>query len=148
MPRRKEAAKREILADPIFHSLLIAKFINRVMKSGILENIVDPIPAEIIERYQDEISWVGLSLNYFLDVSMIDRWSEKWSATKHEHTGTVWRYISAGHFLRRREPDDEAQVVTLITKYRTQWTWKDISYACLEHRWELIVDHPEWPWCW
>jgi small subunit ribosomal protein S7 len=34
MPRRKVAAKREILADPVFSSLLVAKFINRVMKNG------------------------------------------------------------------------------------------------------------------
>lgn len=34
MPRRKVIAKREILADPVFGSLLIAKFINRVMRKG------------------------------------------------------------------------------------------------------------------
>lgn len=125
---------------------LIEKYCDRLYWPSVSR--YSPLTMEIIERYQDKISWVGLSLNYFLDVSMIDRWSEKWSAIKHEHTGTVWRYISAGHFLRRREPDDEPKVVALITKYRTQWTWKDLSYACLEHRWELIVDHPEWPWCW
>ena len=34
MPRRKEVAKREILPDPKYHSVLLAKFINRVMMSG------------------------------------------------------------------------------------------------------------------
>ncbi len=34
MPRRKAAPKREILPDPLFHSTLLAKFINTVMRSG------------------------------------------------------------------------------------------------------------------
>lgn len=34
MPRRKEVAKREILPDPKYHSVLLAKFINRVMLNG------------------------------------------------------------------------------------------------------------------
>ncbi|MDV7399178.1 30S ribosomal protein S7, partial [Arthrospira platensis SPKY1] len=34
MPRRRVAAKREILPDPKFHSQVLAKFINHVMESG------------------------------------------------------------------------------------------------------------------
>jgi len=34
MPRRKQAPKRAILPDPLFHSELLAKFINSVMRSG------------------------------------------------------------------------------------------------------------------
>lgn len=34
MPRRRVAAKRQILPDPIFKNLLIAKFVNCVMKHG------------------------------------------------------------------------------------------------------------------
>jgi small subunit ribosomal protein S7 len=34
MSRRREVAKREILSDPRFNSLTVAKFINRVMLSG------------------------------------------------------------------------------------------------------------------
>ncbi len=34
MPRRRVVAKREILPDPVYHSALIAKFINCVMQSG------------------------------------------------------------------------------------------------------------------
>lgn len=43
MTRRKVAPKREILPDPIFHSELLAKFINIVMRNGkksIAEKIV------------------------------------------------------------------------------------------------------------
>ena len=53
MPRRKVAAKREILADPVFSSLLIAKFINRVMKSGkksVAEKIVYGALSKVQER--------------------------------------------------------------------------------------------------
>ncbi len=34
MSRRRRSAKREILADPKYHSELVAKFVNVVMKSG------------------------------------------------------------------------------------------------------------------
>ncbi len=34
MPRRKAAPRREILPDPLFRSILLAKFINTVMRSG------------------------------------------------------------------------------------------------------------------
>jgi len=34
MPRRRVAAKREIIPDPKFHSARLAKFINHVMESG------------------------------------------------------------------------------------------------------------------
>lgn len=43
MARRKAAPKRDILPDPLFHSELLAKFINTVMRNGkksVAENIV------------------------------------------------------------------------------------------------------------
>jgi small subunit ribosomal protein S7 len=43
MPRRREVAKREILPDPKFNDIQIAKFMNIIMESGkkaVAENIV------------------------------------------------------------------------------------------------------------
>lgn len=34
MSRRRVAAKREVLPDPLYKSVLVAKFVNRVMQSG------------------------------------------------------------------------------------------------------------------
>ncbi len=34
MPRRRVAAKREILPDPIYNSKLVSKFVNAIMKDG------------------------------------------------------------------------------------------------------------------
>jgi small subunit ribosomal protein S7 len=34
MSRRRVAAKREVLPDPMYKSVLVAKFVNRVMQSG------------------------------------------------------------------------------------------------------------------
>ena len=34
MPRRKKADKREVLPDPKYHSVLVTKFINGIMKQG------------------------------------------------------------------------------------------------------------------
>lgn len=53
MPRRRVAAKREILPDPIFGSELLTKFINCVMKSGkksVAEHIVYGALEKIAER--------------------------------------------------------------------------------------------------
>jgi small subunit ribosomal protein S7 len=53
MPRRRVAAKREILPDPKFNSELLAKFVNCVMRSGkksVAEKIVYGALDRIIEK--------------------------------------------------------------------------------------------------
>ncbi|HEX4938170.1 MAG TPA: 30S ribosomal protein S7 [Candidatus Kapabacteria bacterium] len=69
MPRRRVAAKREILPDPKFQSQILAKFINHVMESGkksVAERIVygalDKVgerskqnPVEIFEKALDAL---------------------------------------------------------------------------------------------
>ena len=69
MPRRRVAAKREILPDPKFQSQILAKFINHVMESGkksVAERIVygalDKVgerskqnPVEIIKKALDAL---------------------------------------------------------------------------------------------
>jgi len=56
MPRRRVAAKREILPDPKFGNLTLAKFMNMVMESGkksIAEKIVYGALDVIAERNKD-----------------------------------------------------------------------------------------------
>lgn len=53
MPRRRVAAKREILPDPKFQSQVLAKFINHVMESGkksVAERIVYGALDKVAER--------------------------------------------------------------------------------------------------
>jgi small subunit ribosomal protein S7 len=53
MPRRRVAAKREILADPKYKSQLLAKFMNHVMESGkksVAERIVYGALNTVAER--------------------------------------------------------------------------------------------------
>jgi small subunit ribosomal protein S7 len=53
MPRRRVAAKREILPDPKFNNQMVAKFINHVMRSGkksVAEGIVYGALDRIRER--------------------------------------------------------------------------------------------------
>tara|TARA_B100001758_G_scaffold230881_1_gene226908 strand:+ start:205 stop:675 length:471 start_codon:yes stop_codon:yes gene_type:complete len=53
MPRRRVVAKREILPDPKFHDITLAKFINHVMVSGkkaVAERIVYGALSEIEEK--------------------------------------------------------------------------------------------------
>lgn len=57
MPRRKIAAKREILADPKFGSERLAKFMNHLMISGkksVAEKIVYGALDRVAERSKDE----------------------------------------------------------------------------------------------
>ena len=56
MPRRRVVAKREILPDPKFQDITLAKFINHVMVSGkkaVAERIVYGALREIEERGSD-----------------------------------------------------------------------------------------------
>jgi len=69
MPRRRVVAKREILPDPKYKSLLLAKFINMVMESGkksvaekILYNALDTViargkddPMEVLEKALENV---------------------------------------------------------------------------------------------
>lgn len=53
MPRRRVAAKREILDDPKYGSLILAKFMNHVMESGkkaVAERIVYGALDKVKER--------------------------------------------------------------------------------------------------
>ncbi len=57
MPRRRVAAKREVLADPKYGSQLLAKFMNHVMESGkkaVAERIVYGALAKVAERTKGE----------------------------------------------------------------------------------------------
>lgn len=57
MPRRRVAAKREILPDPKFHSQVLAKFINHVMESGkksVAERIVYGALDKVAERSKQD----------------------------------------------------------------------------------------------
>lgn len=70
MPRRRVAAKREVLPDPKFGSTLLAKFVNHVMESGkksVAERIVygaldivkeklSKDPVEIFEQAMENIA--------------------------------------------------------------------------------------------
>lgn len=53
MPRRKQAPKRTILPDPLFHSIMLAKFINSVMRCGkksIAEKIVYSALDDVVKK--------------------------------------------------------------------------------------------------
>lgn len=64
MPRRREITKREILPDPKYNNVLVAKFVNNLLKKGkksvadsilygafdIIEQKTKELPVEIFER--------------------------------------------------------------------------------------------------
>ena len=57
MPRRREIAKREIPADPIYNSQLVTKFISTIMKAGkrsTAERIVYKALEIVKEKSQDD----------------------------------------------------------------------------------------------
>ena len=57
MPRRKAATKRMILADPLYHSELLAKFINVLMRRGkksLAEKIVYKALDNVVERLRKD----------------------------------------------------------------------------------------------
>jgi small subunit ribosomal protein S7 len=57
MPRRREVPKRQILPDPLYHSQLVSKFVNVLMKDGkksVAERILYDALATIKERTGEE----------------------------------------------------------------------------------------------
>ena len=59
MPRRRVAAKREIIPDPKYHNQLVAKFINHVMvdgKKSVAEGIVYGALERVEQRHNDVVT--------------------------------------------------------------------------------------------
>ena len=57
MPRRRVAAKREVLPDPIYNSVMVTKFINGVMMTGkktIAEKVFYGAMEKIAEKTEEE----------------------------------------------------------------------------------------------
>jgi small subunit ribosomal protein S7 len=69
MPRRREVTKRKILADPKYSSVLVAQFINNLLRKGkksvaesilydafdIIENKMKEPPLDVFERAMDNV---------------------------------------------------------------------------------------------
>jgi small subunit ribosomal protein S7 len=55
MPRRRVAAKREVLPDPKFGSTLLAKFVNHVMESG-KKSVAERIVYGALDIVKDKLS--------------------------------------------------------------------------------------------
>ncbi len=55
MPRRRVAAKREVLPDPKFGSALLAKFVNHVMESG-KKSVAERIVYGALEIVKEKLS--------------------------------------------------------------------------------------------
>ncbi|MEA3486065.1 MAG: 30S ribosomal protein S7 [Thermodesulfobacteriota bacterium] len=69
MPRRRGVTKRKILADPKYNSVLVARFINNLLKKGkksvaesilygafdIIENKIKGPPLEVFEKAMDNV---------------------------------------------------------------------------------------------
>jgi small subunit ribosomal protein S7 len=61
MPRRREVPKRVILPDPKFHSELVAKFVNTLMKSG-KKSVAERIMYGALEKVSEKVKIDPLEL--------------------------------------------------------------------------------------
>ena len=61
MPRRKRAEKREILPDPKYNSILLAQFINNLMKKG-KKSLAERIMYHTLEIIEESTGQEGLSV--------------------------------------------------------------------------------------
>ena len=59
MPRRKRAVKREIIPDPKYHDVLVAKFINNIMRRG-KKSVAEQIFYDAINKIDDKFPDQGL----------------------------------------------------------------------------------------
>jgi len=61
MARRKRISKREILPDPKYHSKLIAKFVNNVMRGG-KKSVAENILYDALSNIEDKTNMDGLEV--------------------------------------------------------------------------------------
>jgi len=58
MPRRRVVAKREILPDPVYKSMALAKFINQVMRSG-KKSVAEKIVYGALSSMKDKLKFAN-----------------------------------------------------------------------------------------
>lgn len=58
MPRRRVVAKREILPDPVYKSMVLAKFINQVMRSG-KKSVAEKIVYGALSSMKDKLKFAN-----------------------------------------------------------------------------------------
>jgi len=61
MPRRKKADKRQVLPDPKYHSILVTKFINGIMKQG-KKSTAESIFYDALDYIEDKTGDKGLEI--------------------------------------------------------------------------------------
>ena len=61
MPRRKKISKREILPDPKFHSKLVTKFVNNVMRGG-KKSVAENIMYDALDIIEEKTKKSGLDV--------------------------------------------------------------------------------------
>ncbi len=61
MPRRKRVVKREILPDPKYNDLLVAKFINNIMRRG-KKSVAEKIFYSAIDKIEEKHPGEGLEI--------------------------------------------------------------------------------------
>ena len=115
MPRRSSAPKRQILPDPVYHSRLVTKFINNVMRAGkkstaerifygalnVIEERTGDDPLKVFKRAMENIKpqvevksrrvggstyQVPIEVSSERQQSLAIRWLIGYSAARHEKT--------------------------------------------------------------
>ncbi len=61
MPRKKKVVKREILPDPKYHDVLVAKFINNILRKG-KKSIAETILYQALEIIEEKTKESGLDV--------------------------------------------------------------------------------------
>ncbi len=61
MPRRKRAVKREIIPDPKYHDVLVAKFVNNIMRRG-KKSVAEKIFYDAIDKIDANNPGEGLEI--------------------------------------------------------------------------------------
>jgi small subunit ribosomal protein S7 len=61
MPRRKKVVKREILPDPKYHDLLVAKFINNILRRG-KRSVAEKIFYDAVDKIDAKNPGEGLDI--------------------------------------------------------------------------------------
>ena len=61
MPRRKKISKRAILPDPKYHSKLVAKFVNNIMRGG-KKSVAENIMYDALDNIEEKTNLEGLEV--------------------------------------------------------------------------------------
>lgn len=120
------------------------------------------LSVDLIKKYPGEWDWNMIVYECYcpLTVDLIEQYAHEWD--RKDNGRPLWHTLGSAKCLTPElivkyedkwrydsyMSSNSCLTADVIERYSTRWDWERISYMCLNEKWQIILDHPDWPWVW